>query len=1031
MARTNNLTNFLNDVATAIKAKLGDNTPIPASQFDTKIGEIETVGTYQSKTLNIVANGSQTVTPDTGYDALSSVAITVAVPVKQLQSKTYNFTENTHIVLSPEQGYDGFSSIDLTINVPGSTINNQDKTITQNGQYTADSGYTGLGEVTVNVPSGGSGDVKLFETEQAMQADSNPHEGDLAVIYRSEIQNWDGESAVSSFYFPNTVTFTTAILEEFWVYGDDSSGGEWRIDGMVSASSAEFRVENWHIGLRCEITYTSSDGLTYTRTDSEGNPIDLGDAQTFRMHEWDERAGEFIQAGGKTFEGLYEYVPVAEEDGYIKFTGSLNGYVMKTPELTAPICMPNAGTIDVTMIVKTLELRQEKFYDLDVYVPKDYYILYNDIYQNTGNSTIWAQKVLKGNDTCTICGNNYQNTNSRPNEVGVYIEKYVNKVMTESAQYTNQQLLNMRQVADTNTSSNWRWYTFNFPIISPSDLAVSNTCSFKKYNTDFEVYSNNCVVIYDGNLSDLPAANFNVTTIDEYTKTINYHKYLPAQNQFNLTNANQLLPDISAYGKTEIITGDGSIYNNLDMVQLFNSINGTTVTDKQILTQSNTGKGQFTIYGDDVPVEQNVFVEKSNMDNGYLYNRSETFLYSTEDNTEKPMLCKVLDNRIFHFLDSTNGVMEYQRVDRNNQNIGEKVITTLSNTHIFDVISDGTYWYIVADTTIYKYNPVNKSYTTVYTGINNGNGTAVGTNNSWFRETALFYDNNYLYVKNCYLTGTQRYRYNGYTEVFTINLSNNSRTNLWSAMGGSSYMFYIYNDFYKCNNLNFVKYNNYVYIAVMNGTNISLLKCTPTSGTILNTGATGGSDTMCYYQTLVCDDNYLYYLYSDPSSPDNVSGCYRYNGSTFTKLDNVKAGMYEILYPIYVDNVLKFCGTYLYNIDGTTYHSTNELRSISPQRDVFQEGNVVILTGLHRPKGYYDANAWFAHNEVTAKVNVLPYISNDMIDFGYATYKQTSSSTTDTYVRCKSYLYAPIIGNTVSDIYYNLNDDFVEPGDIE
>ena len=395
------------------------------------------------------------------------------------------------------------------------------------------------------------------------------------------------------------------------------------------------------------------------------------------------------------------------------------------------------------------------------------------------------------------------------------------------------------------------------------------------------------------------------------------------------------------------------------------------------------------------------------------------------------MLCKVLDNRIFHFLDSTNGVMEYQRVDRNNKNIGEKVITTLSNTHIFDVISDGTYWYIVADTTIYKYNPVNKSYTTVYTGINNGNGTAVSTNNSWFRETALFYDNNYLYVKNCYLTGTQQYRYNGYTEVFTINLSNNSRTNLWSAMGGSSYMFYTYNDFYKCNNLNFAKYNNYVYIAVMNGTNISLLKCTPTSGTILNTGATGGSDTMCYYQTLVCDDNYLYYLYSDPSSYENVSGCYRYNGSTFTKLDNVKAGMYGILYPIYVDNVLKFCGAYLYNIDGTTYHSTNELRSISPQRDVFQEGNVVILTGLHRPKGYYNANAWFAHDEVTAKVNVLPYISNDMIDFGYATYKQTSSSTTDTYVRCKSYLYAPIIGNTVSDIYYNLNDGFIEPGDIE
>ena len=36
----------------------------------------------------------------------------------------------------------------------GTTINNQDKTITINGQYTADTGYTGLGTVTVNVPDG-------------------------------------------------------------------------------------------------------------------------------------------------------------------------------------------------------------------------------------------------------------------------------------------------------------------------------------------------------------------------------------------------------------------------------------------------------------------------------------------------------------------------------------------------------------------------------------------------------------------------------------------------------------------------------------------------------------------------------------------------------------------------------------------------------------------------------------------------------------------------------------------------------------
>jgi len=43
MARTDNLPNFLTDVATSIKSKTGDSTSIPASQFDTKINSIESM----------------------------------------------------------------------------------------------------------------------------------------------------------------------------------------------------------------------------------------------------------------------------------------------------------------------------------------------------------------------------------------------------------------------------------------------------------------------------------------------------------------------------------------------------------------------------------------------------------------------------------------------------------------------------------------------------------------------------------------------------------------------------------------------------------------------------------------------------------------------------------------------------------------------------------------------------------------------------------------------------------------------------
>lgn len=75
MARIDNLTNFLTDIATAIRAKKETEAEIPAEQFDTEI---------------------------------------------------------------------------LAIN----TVNNQNKEITENGTYSADEGYTGLGNVIVNVESG-------------------------------------------------------------------------------------------------------------------------------------------------------------------------------------------------------------------------------------------------------------------------------------------------------------------------------------------------------------------------------------------------------------------------------------------------------------------------------------------------------------------------------------------------------------------------------------------------------------------------------------------------------------------------------------------------------------------------------------------------------------------------------------------------------------------------------------------------------------------------------------------------------------
>lgn len=184
MARTNNLTNFLTDVASAIKEKKGSQTNIPASNFDTEILALPSQGTYQEKTITITQNGQTALTPDSGYDAMERVEITVNVPIKQLQTKTVSVTSNGNVSVLPDTGYDGFNEVNLEVNVPsGGEIHNQDKIITENGIYTADSGYTGLGEVTVNVPTTSDG-IKRFASMAAMEM-ASAEVDDEAIVYNT------------------------------------------------------------------------------------------------------------------------------------------------------------------------------------------------------------------------------------------------------------------------------------------------------------------------------------------------------------------------------------------------------------------------------------------------------------------------------------------------------------------------------------------------------------------------------------------------------------------------------------------------------------------------------------------------------------------------------------------------------------------------------------------------------------------------------------------------------------------------------
>ena len=189
----------------------------------------------------------------------------------------------------------------------GTKINNQNKDITKNGTYTADEGYTGLGTVIVNVPQTGDVPVKLFKTKEEMNSSTGNVEGDLALVYRNEIQPITEESEFDSCTFPQTVVLKEAFTDD--IYGRfravDSSSG--MFDGDVSMSSSRFRFDGFGDTMVL-VQYTSSDGITYTRTDGGEELQEFGTVIKYEpMGPWNNVIGNFMKIGGNHFEGIYTY----------------------------------------------------------------------------------------------------------------------------------------------------------------------------------------------------------------------------------------------------------------------------------------------------------------------------------------------------------------------------------------------------------------------------------------------------------------------------------------------------------------------------------------------------------------------------------------------------------------------------------------------------------------------------------------------------------------------------------------------------
>ena len=379
----------------------------------------------------------------------------------------------------------------------------------------------------------GSGDIKLFETKEEMDADDNMVLDGLALIYGSELGNMTSTSEVDSIMFPSTVVLPEAITTSKTI--------RLRTVTSVLSSTGTLNATAFSLNLQCNngsysIRYSSSDGMTYTRTDTNPEIINIGEKiKVYSTSYWTDNAGYFMQVTNMILGPLYKCTTYSDSNKYIL-------YNFKDNDPEQPI---TTGEISRTIISEVMTLVKNNNISSvtssgSVTFAKVSDTIYEVYYTASSTSANYQYKVILNGDL-HIGFTNSSETSTLT--LYKYIVDIENETVTSSTETP------MTYSMDLNATGSMTYvhvYPSRLNIVGYTTIYFGSmgicSSSVSAFDADTEI-----------NVVMNPGSNVTVA----YGTSLHY---TVAPNQLTLTSNMNLMPGYIALGKNGIVTGSENFF---------------------------------------------------------------------------------------------------------------------------------------------------------------------------------------------------------------------------------------------------------------------------------------------------------------------------------------------------------------------------------------------------------------------------------------------------------------------------------------